>query len=927
MSEKSGSSAPPRFARRWNSRSIDEIRRDIIRHDRCMCCLFSFDTRRVNLKRNVTLNNALAFHIAAFALTRADNNPWPNESAANNRFHNSRNHRFVVCKECYRFCERTYNFGTFSAQNSEKFAYLQTHVTAAIQFGADLSQQVAEEIRQSDSLEAEAQREENASLNHDVSFPAGPDPSPDPSPERPPSPPERPPSPVYQSDDQEELQDAFFHFGLADEGEDPDPGDSDPDYDPEPPEQENIDPFAQNHAQTVQAQWSPHKDKNYDGFKQLLTTLNFLQCVVCFSEVRDPDRKTFLSPITLWDLCEYARLHVMNSNQEHFICHECLNENMTLSENAKQEHLYYHIVRQPPSARTIIVQREFKDSGAVLRDGVNAKDWNAEYEQRFLDRDRELRLPNTAFFNFSFSTLTESSSVHLYGMKKYQLRHIFDDYVSQNLRNGSKLKKDNKFLIFMFYIRHHLAMRAMSSILNISFRSISNILEETEAALHGFIQANTSLPSSDELCEDLTTMYCRLVHMQNDPELQVIIADGGYSFLNSIGMSGTESTENWSSHKGRHLRKYMTICTSTGHILFSNTSWPGRLTDNQIMKQIFSGEIDSASSLLELIRNKKTLLICDRGFDSFKTWSELPEQVEKFPLLKVIIPVNTSDGNERYSREDVNRSRQQVTSIRDTVERVHGHQKKFLSLSHPLNFEFFKRHWLTIHQFVNAILNRFGRLNPQKPTFTDEQRYQMIHNNNMIVDTNLSDLIVTPGHDLEWKKRSVRIWREYQFDDAALLALFPRFNEMQLNALNGGSYHLRKAKAYEVQIIEYLKDRKRQLIDGGSVRSQSTVSTLNSTFSMKIQVLGQTYLTRYFGDRFTTCIRLDVPSFFSKYRKFKIAVLIRNIRGQPPQFSFGCLCSTGLRTNPCTHAIVLLFLYTYRFKCEGFPPYEQRFPA
>jgi len=415
--------------------------------------------------------------------------------------------------------------------------------------------------------------------------------------------------------------------------------------------------------------------------------------------------------------------------------------------------------------------------------------------------------------------------------------------------------------------------------------------------------------------------------MRDDPERQVIIADGGYSDLNAIGMSGTDSTENWSGHKHKPLRKYMTVCTSTGHILFSNTSWPGRVTDNEIMKKIFSGEEESANSLLEMIRGKKTLLICDRGFDSFKSWIEQPEQAERYPLLEVIIPVNVTDNNQRYSREDVNRSRQQVTSIRDVVERVHGHQKKFLILRYPLNLNFFRKHWLTIHKYVNAILNRFGRLNPQRPTFSDEQRYIMIHNNDMIIDTNLSDLIVEPNHDLEWKKRSSRIWREYQYDDPALLDLFPTFNETQLNSLNGGSYHLRKAKGYEVQIIEYLKDRKRQIIDGGgSIRTISTVSTLNASFAMKIQVLGPSYLSRYFGDQFTACLRLDIPSFHSKYRKFKTTLLIRNVQGESPKFSFGCICSTGLRTNPCTHAIVLLYLYTNRFKQQGFPVFEQRIP-
>ena len=190
------------------------------------------------------------------------------------------------------------------------------------------------------------------------------------------------------------------------------------------------------------------------------------KCVVCLSEVHNPQHKTFLSAITLWDLCEFARLHVMNSLETHFICHACLCEDLTLSENAI-EHLYNHSVRQPrPSARTIIVKQEVKNSGSlILRNDVDKKEWRADYGQRFLERDRELRLPNTTFFNFSFRSLTETSSIHLYGMKKYQLRHIFDDYVSQNLTDGSKFKKDNKFLIFMFYIRHHLAMRAMSSIL------------------------------------------------------------------------------------------------------------------------------------------------------------------------------------------------------------------------------------------------------------------------------------------------------------------------------------------------------------------------------------------------------------------------------------------------------------------------------
>lgn len=877
-------------------------------------------------KRRIEMNSALDLHIASYALARIDNNPWQGETAQRNRFHEIES--FVVCKTCWIYCKRHYGYDTFSEQNSDKFAFLQNHVTPQIQFGAEQNQRVAEEIRNDDAAEEEAHRNEQLRINADNSFPAAEnnplDQHDHQNQDQNQEDFERPPSPSFHDDEDDQLQDAFFHFGMADAQEDPDPA-SDSDYEPE--DEQNIDPFSQSQANlTCPAQWSPHAKIRYDEFLQLLSHNDFYKCLVCLREEQDPQRKNFLTEENLWEICEYARLFVMNSHSSNFICTDCILDNMTRAENFS-DNIYYRMVSNPPTAQSMNVRRYIQQHGPlVLRNGVNAKEWHKIQEQRILERDREQRLNDTNLRNFSFATLKESDAVHLYGIQKHQLIQIFDD-VSNHLRDGSKLKKDNKFLIFLFYVRHHLAFRAMSSILNISRTSISNVLSEVEEAIAPFALAHTTLPSHDELVMDLTTEYCRMVHMQEDPERQVIIADGGYSYLDAIGMSGSESTENWSCHKNRPLKKYMTICSSTGHILFSNTSWPGRMTDNDIMKSIFKGEIECAHPLLELIKSHNTLLICDRGFDSFKSWLEEAEQAQHFPNLKVIIPVNSTDRNQRYPRAEVDRSRREVTSIRDVVERVHGHQKKFLVLSHQLELGFFKKHWIKIHFFVNAVLNRFGRLNPQKPTFTDEERYQLIHNNDMIIDTNLSDLIVEPGHDLEWKKRSSRIWKEYQFDDPALLDLFPAFYENDLNSLNGGSYHLRKARGYEVQIIEYLKDRKRQMIDGGSIRSVSTVSTLNASFSMKIQVLSRPYLERYFGDQFTCCIRLDIPSFHSKYRKFKTTLLIRNIEGERPKFSFGCICSTGLRTNPCTHAIVLLYLYTHRFKMDGFPAPEQRLPV
>jgi hypothetical protein len=70
----------------------------------------------------------------------------------------------------------------------------------------------------------------------------------------------------------------------------------------------------------------------------------------------------------------------------------------------------------------------------------------------------------------------------------------------------------------------------------------------------------------------------------------------------------------------------------------------------------------------------------DRGFISFKEYMEKEEQKLRFPNLKIITPVDTRDQSGRYSKEEVDKSRIEVTSIRASVEQVHGAQKHWLSL-------------------------------------------------------------------------------------------------------------------------------------------------------------------------------------------------------------------------------------------------------
>lgn len=59
---------------------------------------------------------------------------------------------------------------------------------------------------------------------------------------------------------------------------------------------------------------------------------------------------------------------------------------------------------------------------------------------------------------------------------------------------------------------------------------------------------------------------------------------------------------------------------------------------------------------------------------------EKEEQKQRFPNLRIITPVAKNDQSGRYPKAEVDKSRIEVTSIRASVEQVHGAQKHWLSL-------------------------------------------------------------------------------------------------------------------------------------------------------------------------------------------------------------------------------------------------------
>ena len=82
-------------------------------------------------------------------------------------------------------------------------------------------------------------------------------------------------------------------------------------------------------------------------------------------------------------------------------------------------------------------------------------------------------------------------------------------------------------------------------------------------------------------------------------------------------------------------------------------------------------------------------MIADRGFLAFQKHMNEPQMKQKYPNLEIIIPVTKEDQSGRFSKQDVDKSRKEVTAIRSIVEQVHGAQKAWLILRYRQSYQEF----------------------------------------------------------------------------------------------------------------------------------------------------------------------------------------------------------------------------------------------
>jgi len=326
-----------------------------------------------------------------------------------------------------------------------------------------------------------------------------------------------------------------------------------------------------------------------------------------------------------------------------------------------------------------------------------------------------------------------------------------------------------------------------------------------------------------------------------------------------------------------------------------------------------------AVELLEFLKNNKVLLIADRGFERFETYLKKPEVQAVYPHLEIIMPVITKDKKDkRYSRENADQSRLLVTSCREIVERYHGQQKVFNIMKQPLDIKFHIRHFIPIHRIINGIINRFGirrRAARSQLTFEADERYLLLTKNDSIIDSDLYLHVTEPGHDLDYRKRSKTIWREIYYDSGELRDLFPPTNENTIKRLTAGPYLYIKARSYKKEMFALYHHRKTQQLDRFN-DSQSTIASESSQIASKsrkvykIERLSPDYLKKHFPSQgFTSLLRFDVNSFYKGSHKYKTYIALKK-QGPDSKFSFGCTCSTGSRTTPCVHSILVLRLFS-----------------
>ena len=367
----------------------------------------------------------------------------------------------------------------------------------------------------------------------------------------------------------------------------------------------------------------------------------------------------------------------------------------------------------------------------------------------------------------------------------------------------------------------------------------------------------------------------------------------------------------WNGQKSRHLIKAHTICTTTGLVVADYFPIDGKLNDSQIMINIFEQKYPQMEKFLNMIENRDTLLVLDRGYNAFINWLKSKQLVnpEFYPKLKTIMPCHKVDPvTKQYPQKDVDESRRLVTSVRNVIENLHGWIKIFLIFRYENQPTFILNHFKILN-FISASLNKFGVMRvsaKRRETFTPSERIAILSKQSpFMFESKLNEHLVDQNSQLFYRKRQVLTELSY----SEIPNFFPDLSVRQIESLNGGPYTLRKGRQYVDFILEKLREREANRIPG-VVPEQNSTSTSNQK-AFRTMILKAGLAEEIIGAE--RILRVDVPSFFGSQRKFATLVAYK-IENNSPKFSFACTCNCGNRFTPCVHNIVNVFIFGHKLK-------------
>ncbi len=177
------------------------------------------------------------------------------------------------------------------------------------------------------------------------------------------------------------------------------------------------------------------------------------------------------------------------------------------------------------------------------------------------------KVTNTSVIDFDSDKTPEEAYMELLGLTKDHFGELFE-YVREGLHSSSNRSPRNALAIFLAKMRLGVSQRVLARLFGVkdqstishTFNRVTQLLANNFVPKHlGFLHL-----SRDEIMRAHNPSFVRKMFELEDGKL-VFILDGTYFFIQSSGDFVLQG-RTYSSHKHRHLVKFMMIVTPDGYV-------------------------------------------------------------------------------------------------------------------------------------------------------------------------------------------------------------------------------------------------------------------------------------------------------------------------------------------------------------------------